>query len=55
MFYHTNDAVESKMAREMLRFTTETAVGVRESRICETAIAGHARAMFVVCSQQSAL
>ena len=41
MFYHRNDAVESKMAREMRCFTIETAVGGRESRTCETAVAGY--------------
>ena len=44
MFYHTNDVVESKMVREMLCFTVETAVLGRESRICQTAGAGYARA-----------
>ena len=32
------------MAREMLRFTIETAVVGREGRICETAVAGYVRA-----------
>ena len=38
------------MARETLCFTIETAVGGRESRICETAVAGYVRAGLVrVC------
>ena len=36
---------DSKMAREMLCFTIETAAVGREGRICETAGAGYARAM----------
>ena len=36
--YHTKDAAESKMAREMLCFTIETAVGGREGRRCQTAV-----------------
>ena len=38
-------AVERKIAREMLCFTIETAVGGRDSRICETAGARYVRAM----------
>ena len=30
MFYHTNDAAESKMAREMLCFKIKTAMGGRK-------------------------
>ena len=51
MFYHTNDVAESKIAREMLCFTIETAVVGRKSRICETAVAGYVRAMFALLSQ----
>ena len=47
MFDHTNDAVGSKMAREMLCFTVERAVVGREGRICETAVAGYVRATLV--------
>ena len=36
---------DSKVAREMLCFTIETAAVGREGRICETAGAGYARAM----------
>ena len=36
------------MAREMPCFTIETAALGRESRICETAVAGYVRAMFAV-------
>ena len=39
-----NDVAESKMAREMLCFTIETAVVGRKGRICETAGAGYVRA-----------
>ena len=38
------DVAESKMAREMLCFTIETAVVGRKGRICETAGAGYVRA-----------
>ena len=41
-----NDVAESKMAREMLYFTMETAAVGCEGRICETAVAGYVRAMF---------
>ena len=41
-----NDVAESKMAREMLCFTMETAAVGCEGRICETAVAGYVRAMF---------
>ena len=34
--YHTDDAAEIKMAREMLCFTIETAVGGHEGRRCRT-------------------
>ena len=44
VFYSTNDMAESKMARETLCFTIETAVVGRERRICETAVAGYVRA-----------
>ena len=54
-FYSTNDVAESKMAREMLRFTIETAVVGRESRMCEKAGVGCVRAMSALCSQHSAL
>ena len=46
-----NDAPESKMAREMLRFTMETGVVGCEGRICETAVAGYVHAMFAVSSR----
>ena len=39
-----NDVVGSKMAREMLCFTMETAAVGCEGRICETAVAGYVRA-----------
>ena len=39
MFSHTKAVSESTIAREMLRFTIETAVGGCEGRRCETAIA----------------
>ena len=55
MFEHTNDVVGSKMAREMLCFTIETAVVRRKGRICETAVADLARAMLVPRSFGSAL
>ena len=45
VFYSTVDVPESKMAREMLCFTIETAVVGRKGRICETAVAGYVRAM----------
>ena len=48
---HTKDVVGSKMAREILRFTIETAAVGREGRICETAGAGYVRAMSALCSQ----
>ena len=37
MFSHTNVLSESKIVREMLRFTIETAAGGCEGRRCETA------------------
>ena len=40
--FHTNDVVESKMAREMLCFTIETAVVGGEGRICEKEKVRHA-------------
>ena len=46
-----NDVAESKMARERLCFTIETAVVGRKGRICETAGAGYVRAMFAPLSQ----
>ena len=48
-----NDVAESKMAREMLCFTIETAVVGRKGRICETAGAGYVRAMFALCPRHS--
>ena len=49
VFYSTDDVVGSKMAREMLCFTIETAaVGCDEGRICETAGAGYVRAIVAV-------
>ena len=50
-----NDVVGSKMAREMLCFTIETAVVGRKGRICETAVADLARAMLVPRSFGSAV
>ena len=47
MFY-SNDVVGSKMVREMLPFTMETAAVGCEGRICETAAAGYVRAMSAV-------
>ena len=48
-FTTQNDAIESKMAREMLCLI-ETAVGGCESiRICETAVAGYVRAIWSRC------
>ena len=46
VFDSTDDVVGSKMAREMLCFTMETAAVGCEGRICETAVAGYVRAMF---------
>ena len=46
------DVAKSKMAREMLCFTIETAVVGRKGRICETAGAGYVRAMFALCSRR---
>ena len=43
---------ESKIAREMLRFTTETAVGGREGRRCRTGGCGAVAAMFALCSRE---
>ena len=51
VFYSTDDVVGSRMAREMLCFTIETAAVGREGRICETAGAGYVRAMSALCSQ----
>ena len=49
VFYHTNAAAESKMAREMLCFTIETAVGGPKGRRCRTdgcgLCSGYVRAM----------
>ena len=39
VFFHTEVLSESKMVREMLRFTIKTAVGACEGRRCETAVA----------------
>ena len=39
VFYHRNDAAESKMTRDMQCFTIETAVGGHEGRWCQTAVA----------------
>ena len=39
-------SLETKMAREMLRFTKQTGAGGCESRMCETAVARYVRAMF---------
>ena len=39
------------MASEMLCFTIETAAVGRKGRICETAVADLARAMFALCSR----
>ena len=50
---HRNDAVGSKMAREMLCFTIETAAVGGEGRSCETAVAGYVRAMFALCPRHS--
>ena len=55
MFEHTNDVVGSKMVREMLCFTIETAVVLRKGRICETAVADLGRAMLGPRSFGSAL
>ena len=43
-----NDGAESKMAREMLCFTIETAVVGLKGRICGTAGAGYVRATLAV-------
>ena len=40
---------ESKIAREMLCFTMETAAGGREGRSCRTAVAGGCGAGFALC------
>ena len=55
VFYSTDDVVGSKMAREMLCFTMETAAVGREGRICETAVAGCVRAMLAPRSFGNAL
>ena len=39
VFSHTEIVSESKMVREMLCFTIETAVGGSEGKRCETAVA----------------
>ena len=39
VFFHTKVVSESKMAREMLCFTIETAVRLCEGRRCKTAVA----------------
>ena len=41
VFYHRNDATESKMTRELMCFTSETALGGHEGRWCQTV--GYAR------------
>ena len=41
------DVDKSKMAQEMLCFTIEPGVVGREGRICETAGAGHSRAIAI--------
>ena len=46
-----SDAAESKTACKMLRFKIETALGGRESRMCQTAVAGYGRAMFALWSR----
>ena len=46
VLYSTDDVVGSKMAREMLCFTMETAAVGCEGSICETAVAGY---MFALC------
>ena len=43
--------VGSKMAREMLCFTMETAAVECEGRICETVVAGYVRAIAALCSR----
>ena len=53
VFDSTDDVVGSKMAREMLRFTMETAAVGCEGRICETAVAGYVRAMSALCPRHS--
>ena len=50
---------ESKIAREMLCFTIETAAGGREGRRCRTGGCGlcsrYVRAMFALCSREIAM
>ena len=46
-----NDVAESKMAREMLCFTMETAAVGCEGRICERAVAGYVRIMSAPLSE----
>ena len=50
---------QSKIAREMLCFTIETAAGGREGRRCRTGGCGlcsrYARAMFALCSREIAM
>ena len=55
VFYRTDDVVGSKMAREMLCFTMETAAVGCEGRICETTVAGYVRAMSALCSHRARL
>ena len=49
VFYHTNAAAESKLAREMLCFTIETAAGGREGRRCRTGGCGPCSRYVRVC------
>ena len=51
VFSSTDDVLGSKMAREMLCFTMETAAVGCEGRICETAVAGYVRATSALCSR----
>ena len=50
---------QSKIAREMLRFTIETAAGGREGRRCRTGGCGlcsrYVRAMFALCPREIAM
>ena len=46
MFSKRNNAGESKMTREMLRFTIESAVSRHQGRWCQTAVAGYVRLIF---------
>ena len=50
-FYHTKAGSESKIAREMLRFTIETVAGGREGRRCRTGGCGrYVGTMFALVS-----